>query len=154
MAQFCIKWAFFASVWFFSQVPPIWLCPRWGPTGTKNFESPPIKNSEKKPCPHQGCLPLDPTRGPWTGPWTPCRDGRALRSLRSLCFATISFFFSTTKWHLWIVMFGKIEYLINFEVMCISVCLLYKGPCQILVFGLTGCDPGWSRALKLPCATV
>ena len=38
-----------------------------------------------------GALPLDPTRGPYAGPWTPCPDGRALRSLG---FATISFFFS------------------------------------------------------------
>ena len=44
------KWAVLASVGFFSQVPPIRLRPRRGPTGTENFESPPIKNLEKKPC--------------------------------------------------------------------------------------------------------
>ena len=34
-----------------------------------------------------GALPLDPTRGPLAGPWTPGREKRELRSLRSLHFA-------------------------------------------------------------------
>ena len=37
------------SVRFFSQVPPIRLRPRRGPTGIENFEVPPIKNLEKNP---------------------------------------------------------------------------------------------------------
>ena len=44
-----------------------------------------------------GLRPLDPHQG--RCPWTPCRGGQALRSL------TISFFFSTTKFHLWFKVF-------------------------------------------------
>ena len=47
-----------------------------------------------------GLHPLDPHQGPLNGPCTPHHDGRVLRSLRLLHFAAISFFFSTTKWHL------------------------------------------------------
>ena len=32
----------------FSQVPPIWLRPHWGPTGTENFESPPHQKFREK----------------------------------------------------------------------------------------------------------
>ena len=43
------RWAGLASVGYFLQVSSIRLRPRRGPTGTKNFESPPpIKNLEKK----------------------------------------------------------------------------------------------------------
>ena len=42
----------------------------------------------------RGLCPLD-------CPWNPRCDGRALRLLCSLRFATISFFFSTIKWHFW-----------------------------------------------------
>ena len=40
----------FSRIFFVSPPPPIRLCPRRGPMGTENFESPPIKNLEKKPC--------------------------------------------------------------------------------------------------------
>ena len=39
------------SDFFRKSPPPIWLRPRRGPTGAENFEVPPIKNLEKKPCP-------------------------------------------------------------------------------------------------------
>ena len=56
MLKIAKKWPNFAlsgQFWlqsdFFSQVPPIQLHARRGPTGTENFKSPPIKNFEKKP---------------------------------------------------------------------------------------------------------
>ena len=42
----------------------------------------PLASGGFAPRPPPGALPLDPTRGPWVGPWTPGRECESSASLR------------------------------------------------------------------------